>query len=215
MLLKIEIKNIGYGTLIAEVVCFFGFIIFVRPVTAVWMGGFLEFTITVLSTITCAYAVYCSGDMEILIPYRKSVFQILLDKYCIINGSLYLLALIEIAGYLLVVRNMEDLTALFGFISSSAFLSGFAVLASVLFRSSDIGIAVTVFTVPFGMYIGNGLSRFEIPQWYEYVSFFDTLYMYRSPLWLTNRILLLCAAVAVWVLLSVLLRSKRWKLKER
>lgn len=215
MLIKLEMKNVGYGALITEAVCFLGFLFLARPLRTVGLGGFFEIVITVLSTVFCAYAVYYSGDMEILIPYRKSIFRILRDKYLIINGSLYLLALLEIAGYLIVVKRFDDLSALFGFIPSSAFLSGFAVLTSVLFRSSDVGIAVTVLTMPFGMYIGSQLMQFKIPQWYEYVSFFDTLYMYRSPLWLTNRILLLCAAVAVWILLSVLLHSKKWKLKKR
>lgn len=210
MIIK-EIKNIGYGFLMTEIALFAAVIVLCRSNLSINLPGFMEITITLIATVFCAFSVYDIGDIELLTSYPASLFQIVAQRYIIILGSLFLLAAFQ-AGFICRVKdNTGDILHLFGFVPTALLMSGFTVFTTALYQNAYGGLTLALLLFPVEYICGSQLSLHKLPDWYEYFSIFDTTFMSGSPLWLTNRILLFCVSVILWLLIFMLLRNRKWQ----
>lgn len=205
-----ELKNIGRGFLALEILCF----LTAWQFGMVNSGAFFENIITVFATVLCSKIVYGSGDIELLVTLRRPFVKILFGRYLVVMGCLTAVTLPEIGFVLAGEKSVRDLPACFGFLPTALFMSSLCVLFVVLFRSAIQGLIVSALMFPVEYAIGSHLQHHRLPPWYEYFSFFDTTFMRNSPLWLTNRVLLVCGAAVVWVCLYLLFEKKKWQLAD-
>lgn len=210
MIIK-EIKNIGYGYLITEIALFAVVSVLLRSDLSANLPGLMEISVTLIAVGFCAFSVYDSGDIELLTSYPASLFKIVLQRCVCILGSLFLFAAVQVGAICVVTNDTGDILHLFGFVPTALLMSGITVFATVLFQNAYGGLALALLLFPVEYLCGSQLSLRKLPDWYEYFSIFDTTFMSGSPLWLTNRILLVCVSVVLWLLLFILLRNKKWQ----
>lgn len=210
MIIK-EIKNIGYGYLVTEIALFAAVTVLCRSDLSAYLPGFMEITITLITTVFCAFSVYDIGDIELLTSYPTSLFQIVAQRCIIILGSLFLLAAVQVGIIFRIANNTGDILHLLGFVPTALLMSGFTVFTTAIFQNAYGGLTLALLLFPVEYLCGSQLSLHKLPDWYEYFSIFDTTFMSGSPLWLTNRILLVCVSVVLWLLIFILLRNKKWQ----
>lgn len=206
MLLK-ETRNIGYGYFLAELLAFAVFMSLCRSNLSAVLPGYMEITISLLATVCGAFSAFNRDERELLTSYPASAFRIAAQRYAGAVVPLFLLAGAQ-ACLVPLIAGEGSLPKLLGFFPVALLLSSLAFLAASLFRDPYGGLVAALLFFPAGYWCGYRLRHRSLPYWYEYFSIFDTTFLSDSPLWLTNRILLVCVSAVLWILYYSLLRGK-------
>ena len=211
-LLKKEIKISGYDTIVILVAIFIliNCIIFINPKGKnIAIILFLEIIVPIVSAIKSAYILENKSDMEMILCGKVSIFIIVLVKYLAVVGMVLLVSLVEIFLFKIMYTEVNLNEMIIALVPTTFYISSFGIFLSILFKNNSIGSCMIGFLWLVQIGVGRKLADMgAVHVWYEFISFFNTLFLFCSSLWIPSKIILSTVSFLLWGLMFILLKSR-------
>lgn len=213
MLLVKEIKDSHVlWTIIGGIVLLFAAFTWMFYSDVITLFGFNEILVSTVAAIYCSHILYNFTDLELLTAAPRSLFTIIFTKYIAFVGCILVLGGIQVLLSLLLFPKAA-FVILMSLIPLSLFLSSAVMLLSILFKNSNTGLVIILVNVLIMLNVGDGLAKHILPRYYyEFIDWYDTVYMYRSSLWIVNRGILFGSSLLIWLVIYLVLRKRKWDL---
>lgn len=181
---------------------------------AAYIVMFYEILVSMIVAIYCSNMILNGGDLEICLTCNVSAFRLFLMKYLSLMSLVFVMGAIQLIISIIFFNIYIGVIILMAFFPAVLILSSLSFYLSLFFKSVNTSAAILVVFIAFEVWVGDSLSKHLLPRYYyEFISVFDTTYMYRhSNLWLTNRIVMIAASVLIWILIFVLIKIRKREL---
>lgn len=169
-----------------------------------------EMIVSMVVAIYSSHIIFDDSNLEILLTGRMPFANVVFNRYFMYISMILLLGILQY-GISLTFYAKYAFAVFAALISTSFILSGISLVSAIVFKSTGASTVITAILIGVMGSMQNLLSHHLVPEWLHYINLYETSFFYGTKYWLSNRLILLCAAFVFWIISYALLHSRKFE----